>query len=188
VIEALAMLRDSSVRYLIAGRGEDQEFLRRVAARFGVAGRVHLLGAVSDAVLVDLYRRCAAFVLPSGKEGFGIVFLEAMFFGAPVIAAREKGAVDVVSHDRSGLLVAYGDTAALREAIERVLEDGALRARLRAQGLATVTGEGAFTFPAYVVRLGQVLGLPLPGGRRTGREAPAGMAPEMAARSGAPGM
>jgi len=54
------------------------------------------------------------FVLPSGKEGFGIVFLEAMFFGAAVIAASEKGALDVIQDGETGLLVRFGDTVALR--------------------------------------------------------------------------
>lgn len=156
VIEALAMLEDTSVHYVVAGRGEDRAFLERIAARLGVGNRVHFTGAVSDAELVGLYRRCAAFVLPSGKEGFGIVFLEAMFFGAPVIAAAERGALDVVHHEKTGLLVPYGDTVKLRAAIERMLSDDALRDRLRAAGRAAVMNDGPFTFRAFVARLAKV--------------------------------
>jgi glycosyltransferase involved in cell wall biosynthesis len=157
VIESLAMLADKTVQYIVAGRGEDLGFLRQVAARAGVSDRVHFVGAVTDAQLVSLYRRCAAFVLPSGKEGFGIVFLEAMFFGAPVIAAREKGAVDVVRDEETGLLVSYGDTVNLSATMERVLSDASLCERLRAAGRASVVGEGAFTFQAYVRRLATAL-------------------------------
>ncbi len=162
VIEAVAMLGDKSIHYVIAGQGNDQSFLRCVAARCGLSERVHFLGAVSDSQLVALYRQCAAFILPSGKEGFGIVFLESMFFGAPVIAAHERGATDVVRHEQTGLTVAYGDTMGLKQAIERVTEDSTLREKLCAAGRAAVTGDGPFTFRAFVARLASVLGLPAP--------------------------
>jgi glycosyltransferase involved in cell wall biosynthesis len=162
VIEALAMLSDTSIHYVVAGRGDDQEFLQRIAPRFGIQKRVHFVGAVTDAELANLYRKCSAFVLPSGKEGFGIVFLEAMFFGAPVIAAGEKGATDVVRDEETGLTVGYGDTVALARAIERMLTDTTLRARLREVGRATVIDRGRFTFHAYTERLAQIFGIPSP--------------------------
>jgi len=160
VIEALSMLEDRELHYVIAGNGDDVDFLRQHAARHNVADRVHFLGTVSDTRLIDLYRRCRAFVLPSGQEGFGIVFLEAMYFGAPVIAAREKGAVDVVQHGSTGLLVGFGDVIALKDAIDRVLLDASLRERLRERAQLTVTGRGEFTFDAFVARLGALLDVP----------------------------
>ena len=165
VLEALAMLEDDSIQYVIAGRGDDVDFMKSVARRLGVAGRVHFVGSVPDSELATLYRNCVAFVLPSAKEGFGIVFLEAMFFGACVIAAREKGAVDVVQHESTGLLVQYGDTAALKTCIDRVVADPVLRRRLAQAGHATVVDDGAFTFRSYVARLGRTLDL-IPGGPR----------------------
>jgi phosphatidylinositol alpha-1,6-mannosyltransferase len=161
-LEAFAMVADRSLHYVIAGSGDDREFLERVARRLLLDGRVHFIGSVSDSELADLYRSCTAFVLPSGKEGFGIVFLEAMYFGAPVIAAAAKGAVDVVQHDSTGLLVPYGDASALKDAIERLLTDSELRDRVRSTGSQTVSAEGTFTFHAYVRRLAKVLGVPAP--------------------------
>lgn len=158
VIETLGMLEDVSLHYCIIGHGDDLPFLQRVAARSGVGHRVHFLSGVSDAELITLYERCAAFVLPSGKEGFGIVFLEAMYFGAPVIAAAEKGALDVVRDGETGLLVRFGDTVALKAAIERLERDAVLRARLIAHGRASVTGDGAFTFGCFAQRYARVLG------------------------------
>ena len=156
-IEALGMLREDSIDLVVAGRGDDLEFLRAVARRAGVESRVIFRGGVSDAELVELYRRCEAFVLPSGQEGFGIVFLEAMYFGAPVIAARSKGAVDVVSHEITGLLVDYGDVAGLRATIERMLEDAPLRARLAHAAHQQVTQDGEFTFDAFSRRWAAVV-------------------------------
>lgn len=162
VIEALAMVDDTSIHHVIAGAGDDVEFLRLTAQRCNVADRVHFAGKVSDAELVDLYRHCIAFVLPSGQEGFGIVFIEAMYFGAPVIAARAKGAVDVVRDGETGLLVGYGDVIAIKQAIERLLADPGLRERLRVAGRALVTGDGAFTFRAFVRRFAALLDVAAP--------------------------
>jgi glycosyltransferase involved in cell wall biosynthesis len=160
VIEALSMLQDTSLQYMVVGHGDDLAFLQRVARRLGVEHRVHFLSGVGDQELVKLYGQCEAFVLPSGKEGFGIVFLEAMFFGAPVIAAAEKGALDVVTDGETGLLVRFGDSIALRRAIERLASDEALRAKLRRGGRATVVAGGAFTFPRFVERTAHVLEIP----------------------------
>jgi phosphatidyl-myo-inositol dimannoside synthase len=160
VLEAFAMLEDRATHYVIAGRGDDREFLEQVARRLGVANRVHFIGGVSDVELAALYRDCAVFVLPSGKEGFGIVFLEAMYFGAPVIAAGAKGVVDVVQHGKTGLLVPYGDTVSLRQAMDRLLTDTVLSDRIRAAASRTVRADGPFTFQAYVQRLAGILAVP----------------------------
>jgi phosphatidylinositol alpha-1,6-mannosyltransferase len=157
VIEALSMLEDESMHYCVIGQGNDLPFLQQVAERSGVQHRVHFLRGVSDAELITLYGRCTAFVLPSGKEGFGIVFLEAMYFGAPVIAAAEKGALDVIQHGETGLLVRFGDTVALKETIERLEKNPALREHLNTGGRASVTGDGPFTFSRFAERYAAAL-------------------------------
>jgi phosphatidylinositol alpha-1,6-mannosyltransferase len=157
VIEAMPMLSDDAVHLVIVGRGDDAEFLRGVARRLGVAERVLLLGAVGDAELADIYRRSIAFVLPSGQEGFGLVFIEAMYFGAPVIAAGAKGALDVVRHEETGLLVPFGDVVSIGASIERLLGDAELRARLASNARTMVTDRGEFTFDAFVARCAAVL-------------------------------
>ena len=148
-IEALATCDDDTLQLVVAGSGGDLAFLRGVAARCGVSDRVHFAGRVTDEALRELYARCIAFVLPSGQEGFGIVFLEAMYFGAPVIAARAKGAVDVIEDGVTGLLVDYGDIAALARAIDRIARDKLMRTRLRNHARIQVVEGGAFNFGAY---------------------------------------
>jgi glycosyltransferase involved in cell wall biosynthesis len=162
LIESLAMLSDTSLQCVIAGEGNDRPYLERMARRCGVSDCTHFVGAVSDAELARLYSECVAFVLPSGKEGFGIVFLEAMHFGAPVIAAREKGAVDVVEHEETGLLVTYGDAVGIANAIRRLLNEPDLCARLIQNGRRLVGPSGPFSFQAYVGRLSSLLNLPHP--------------------------
>jgi glycosyltransferase involved in cell wall biosynthesis len=159
VIESLSMLDDATMHYCIVGQGDDLDFLRQVASRCGVGHRVHFLNHMSDAELIELYRQCTAFVLPSGNEGFGIVFLEAMYFGAPVIAAAEKGALDVVHHGKTGLLVRFGDAVAIKNAIERLQGEPDLCDRLRTAGRKTVTNRGEFTFARFTERCAHALGL-----------------------------
>jgi glycosyltransferase involved in cell wall biosynthesis len=159
VIEALSMLEDTSMRYIVVGQGDDVGFLQSVARRCGVLDRVHFLPGIGDDELIDLYEQCQAFVLPSGKEGFGIVFLEAMYFGAPVIAAAEKGALDVVRDGENGLLIRFGDSVALKQAIERMASDAPLRERLRKAGRSCVIDGGEFTFSRFVERAAEILGI-----------------------------
>jgi len=85
-----------------------------------------------------------------------------MYFQAPVIAAREKGAVDVVTDGDSGLMVDFGDVVGLRIALDRAIGDDALRAHLRRGGNNLVQGEGAFTFTAFRRRTAQLLNIALP--------------------------
>jgi phosphatidylinositol alpha-1,6-mannosyltransferase len=158
-IEAFSMLADGSMQYLVVGHGNDLPFLQLVAERFGVKDRVHFMRSVGDSELIALYQHCEAFVLPSGGEGFGIVFLEAMFFGAPVIAACEKGAMDVVQDGDTGILVRFGDAIGIKQAIERIGSNAALREHLRANARSLVTDGGPFTFACFTQRCAEVFEL-----------------------------
>lgn len=172
VIEAFSMLGDQSLHYLVVGHGCDVDFLKAVAKHHGVEARVHFLRGVSDTEMATLYQKCEAFVLPSGKEGFGIVFLEAMFFGAPVVAAQEKGATDVVRHEQTGLAVRFGDTMAIRDAIELLGNDAGLRARVCDGGRSLVGDGGAFTFERFVERSAEAFGVTPPREHRVPPGAP----------------
>ena len=152
VLEILPMLEDPKIHYIIAGDGDDRGFLEWMASEFGIRDRVQFVGAVSDSELAELYRGCTAFVLPSGKEGFGLVYLEAMYFGAPVVAAAEKGVLDVIQHEHTGLLIPFGDTVRLKAGLDRLLADQALRDRLSQEACRNVVDGGAFTFQAFARR------------------------------------
>lgn len=105
-------------RLVVVGEGEDEAALRAQAAGSGLAGVVHFAGFRSDvaAVLATL----DAFVLPSRWEGFGIVLLEAMGQGAPIVATRVGGIPEVIRDGETGRLVAPEDPAALADAIADV--------------------------------------------------------------------
>ncbi|HEX9943785.1 MAG TPA: glycosyltransferase family 4 protein [Thermoanaerobaculia bacterium] len=119
LLEALTALPDA--RLVAAGDGDDRRRLEEKAAALGIGGRVAFTGFVSEATLAELYRRCAAFVMPSRGEGFGLVYLEAMRAGKPVLAARGSAAAEIVVDGATGLLVDPDDREELRAALSQLL-------------------------------------------------------------------
>lgn len=104
----------------VVGRGDDLPRLRDLARSRGVEHAVSFAGYVDDARLVDEFTACSVFALPSQKEGFGLVYVEAMAHGKPCVAARAGGAPEVVTTE-SGVLAPYGDVSALAEACVHAL-------------------------------------------------------------------
>jgi glycosyltransferase involved in cell wall biosynthesis/GT2 family glycosyltransferase len=111
------------------GKTYKGEFLKRRLAPH-LASRVHFHGRVEEDALRRFYQQCDVFVAPSRYESFGLVFLEAMVFGKPVIAGDAGGGPEVVTHGETGLLVAPGDAGELHKALDTLLADPALRQRL----------------------------------------------------------
>ncbi len=108
-----------SVKLVIAGSGPMEEPLKQQARHLQIAGQVEFLGAVSQAELPSLYRRATLAVFPflvakSGdQEGFGLVQVEAMGCGCPVISGDLPAVHDIVEHQKTGLLVPSGDAKTL---------------------------------------------------------------------------
>jgi glycosyltransferase involved in cell wall biosynthesis len=105
----------------------------------------------------DVLPKLGMLVLPSEAEGFGLVLIEAMAAGVPVVATDAPGIRDVVQNGVNGLLVPVGDPAALARAIERVIDDAALRQRLVDEGLRTVREQ--YTWERVIPQYRAVLGL-----------------------------
>jgi glycosyltransferase involved in cell wall biosynthesis len=119
----------------IVGGGPEAARLRGIWREKRLEATVQWLGDVSPDTLAREYQACDAFCLPSVQEGFGIVFLEAMAAGKPIVAARAGATPEVVEQ---GLLVEPGDPAALAEAIAALRDDSGLYESLRAKGLSVV--------------------------------------------------
>ncbi|MCI4321167.1 MAG: glycosyltransferase family 4 protein [Thermoplasmata archaeon] len=113
--------------------------LERLAAELGIGASVVWLGHVeSPAEYRAVVRGAMLFVLPSEWEAFGLVLLEAMAAGVPVVASAVGGVPEVVCEGKAGRLVPYGDAAALTRAIQGLLADEGERARLIAAGRSRV--------------------------------------------------
>ncbi len=138
--------------------GEDGGMGAAVDARVrsaGLDGRVRRLGHVDDdRVLAQAYREAEAFALPSEYEAFGLVLLESLAAGTPVIASRVGGIPDFIEDGRSGLLVAPRAPAELASAMERLWTDRDLARRLGAYGRDAVVPR--YTWDGLVDRLDAV--------------------------------
>jgi glycosyltransferase involved in cell wall biosynthesis len=128
--------RVPSARLQVIGDGPADAELRATARRLGVADAVEFLGFVPRVEKVRHMQAAWALLQPSPKEGWGLTVVEAGASGTAVVAADSPGLRDSVRDGETGLLVPYGDDARLAAALIRVLEDGALRERLAAGGIA----------------------------------------------------
>ena len=104
------------------------------AATADAKPRVTFHGEVGEAALRGFYRACDLFVAPSRYESFGLILVEAMMYGKPVIACRAGGMSEVVEDAETGLLAEPGEVASLERCLERLIGDAALRRRLGEAG------------------------------------------------------
>jgi glycosyltransferase involved in cell wall biosynthesis len=123
VVQALPRVRAvcGPIRYVVAGDGDDRARLEAIARAAGVADALVLAGFVPDHELADHYRLADVFAMPSTGEGFGIVFLEAMACGTPVLAGDADGSVDAVDQGRLGRLVDPHDVNAIADGLIALL-------------------------------------------------------------------
>jgi glycosyltransferase involved in cell wall biosynthesis len=125
-------------RLLVAGDGPSAALVARTASELGIAGSVELLGYLSGPDLAGCYWEADALVLPSYREGFPTVFLEAMTARLPIVTTRLRGAVDRLEEGENCLFVPPGRPDLLADALSRILTDDHLRASMAANNLAKV--------------------------------------------------
>jgi glycosyltransferase involved in cell wall biosynthesis len=163
VIGVLGELRRSAgpVRYIVAGSGDDRPRLERLAREKQVSDLVTFAGFVPDEEIQDHYRLADVFVMPSTGEGFGIVFLEAMACGCPVIAGNRDGSVDALAHGELGRLVDPDSPEELLRALRATLAEERHHDR-------AIPGLERFAVPRFRERVDELIDA-LRQGRSTGR-------------------
>ncbi len=136
LLEALAELKPSDRNFSleIAGDGPGFSSLKALATELGIHDKVQFLGYRND--VPNLINNADLFVLPSLHEPFGIIVLEAMAMGTPIIATRCEGPLEVLD-DTSAILVDKGDKASLADGLRRAIQDPE-GCRIRAQNALTV--------------------------------------------------
>jgi glycosyltransferase involved in cell wall biosynthesis len=127
-------------RLVLVGEGPERLPLEALASALGLSARVDFVGWQNGARLADLYRSAVVAAMPSRYEPFGMVALEAMACGCPVVASRVGGLKEVVADGESGYLVAPGDEADLSRRLEQVGSDDRLRSHLREGALKVASG------------------------------------------------
>jgi glycosyltransferase involved in cell wall biosynthesis len=139
LIRAMTLVCEAvpGVRLTVLGDGPELPRLRALVASLNLENSVELVGAVDGAREVrDQLARADVFCLPSRQEGFGIVFLEAMAAGLPIVAADCGAVPETAPHGKVSILVAPDDVAGLAAALVDVLTNAELRNRLAAGGAA----------------------------------------------------
>jgi glycosyltransferase involved in cell wall biosynthesis len=168
LLDALAIVcAQRPCRLTIAGAGPARDELQRRIADRGLEGSATLAGYLKGDALDDAYRGADLFVLPTYfAEGFPLSVMEAMSYGLPIVTTPIRGCADSLKADENALFVPERDPAALAAAIERLLDDDDLRARMGRANAAKVAEfapervlpryaevlRSAVAAPAHVVR------------------------------------
>jgi phosphatidyl-myo-inositol alpha-mannosyltransferase len=139
LLAALATLAPArpGLRLLVAGRGDAKDLIEELPP--ALAGRIDLLGQVSEADKARMLHSVDVYCAPNlGGESFGIILLEAMAAGAPILASDLEPFRRVLDDGRAGTMFRTGDAASLAAALDRLLDDPDRRARLAAVGTGVV--------------------------------------------------
>jgi glycosyltransferase involved in cell wall biosynthesis len=124
ILRAIPHIRQiiPDIHYMIVGKGNDQTRIEQLTAQLGLQDCVTLAGFVPDEQLCDHYNLCDVFAMPSKSEGFGIVYLEALACGKPVLAGNQDGAIDALCHGELGALVNADDIETIAQTLIQILQ------------------------------------------------------------------
>jgi glycosyltransferase involved in cell wall biosynthesis len=126
LVAAMSFLEERFTLHIF-GDGEDRKNIEQQIAENNLRDRIILHGAIAKPQAA--FEKIDLLVLPSAAEGFGLVLIEAMAAGVPIVATDVPGIRDVVRHEQTGLLVPVAQPRAIAEAIERIVDSSSLRAR-----------------------------------------------------------
>ncbi|MGP1386889.1 MAG: glycosyltransferase family 4 protein [Thainema sp.] len=144
VLRALPAIRQyiPDVHYVLAGKGDDTPRIQQLICQLGLEDAVTLAGFIPDEELCDHYNLCDVFALPSKGEGFGIVYLEALACGKPVLAGNCDGAVDPLEHGKQGYLINPDSSLEIAQTLidilhrQQHLNDNQQRMKIRNRAIA----------------------------------------------------
>jgi phosphatidyl-myo-inositol dimannoside synthase len=141
------------VRLVAIGEGTDLRRLQSLALASGVADHIHFLPFIAHHELPNAFDHCEIFAMPSRGEGFGLVFIEAMARGKPVVGGAHGGTPEIIDDGVNGFLVPYGDVSQLTDRLARLLANDTVRLTMGAQALAKARREFTFSRFAYDLKV-----------------------------------
>ena len=129
LLDAAHILKDDDIEFWICGSGDDLPAMKRYAKKNRL-NKVHFFGKVSELKKIELMQKSWVFVNPSFKEGWGIVNIEANYFGTPVIGSDVSGIRDSVKDGITGMLFKYGDYKELAKKIKIMIYNNKIRKKM----------------------------------------------------------
>ncbi|MEA5521500.1 glycosyltransferase [Limnoraphis robusta] len=159
VLQALVQVRRQipNVHYFLVGKGDARPEIESLITQLSLTDCVTLTGFVPDEQLNDYYHLCDVFALPSQIEGFGIVYLEALACGKPVLAGNQDGAVDPLWGGDLGCLVDPEDVNAIAENLIKILQGSYPNSNLYQPHLLREKTIKRFAFDQFCANLAQLL-------------------------------
>lgn len=121
IIEALNILSDKNIHYVLCGKGDQLEYLQSLVSSFGLDDNVHFLGYRND--VVDICSQANVFVMPSLREGLPVASLEAMYCGLPLVVSNTRGLVDIIQNNVSGFIYDSYDSFGFSEGIKKIKDN-----------------------------------------------------------------
>jgi glycosyltransferase involved in cell wall biosynthesis len=159
VLAALPVIRQvfPKIHYLIVGKGEDRSRLEHLISDLNLQDCVTLAGFVPDSELCDYYNLCDVFAMPSKREGFGIVYLEALACGKPVLGGNQDGAIDALCQGKLGALVNPDSISDIATTLTQILQKTYPNRLLYQPSLLRQYAIETYGFQAFQATLAQLL-------------------------------
>lgn len=128
IIKALAQIKDPAIHYILCGKGDQLEALKKQAITEGLEKQIHFLGYRTD--VLDICCQADVYVMPSYREGLPVASLEAMYCGRPLLTSNIRGLVDVMEDGVSGYMYSPDDYKGFADGIYKLLADPELRKKM----------------------------------------------------------
>lgn len=125
IIKAIAALNDKKIHYILCGKGDQLENLKKLTAECGLSENVHFLGYRTD--VVDICSQSDVYVMPSFREGLPVASLEAMYCGLPLVTSNIRGLSDVMENDITGYMCEPANAQSFSESIRKLKDNPDMR-------------------------------------------------------------
>ncbi|MBT8439229.1 MAG: glycosyltransferase family 4 protein [Gammaproteobacteria bacterium] len=139
LISVLSSIEDPDVHLVVIGSGPQEESLKKIAAELDLTARVHFTGQLEEDEKFGLLRMADIYASTSQHEGFGIVYLEAMASGLPIVCYDYGGQTDFLETGINGFVVSLNDIDKFRQGCEQLIRDKELRKQVAEQNLKDVS-------------------------------------------------
>lgn len=136
IIKAIAQLNDPQIHYVLCGKGDQLDNLKKLIKKCSIESNVHFLGYRKD--VVDICSQADVFAMPSKREGLPVASLEAMYCGLPLVNSNIRGLEDVTENGKSGFTCEPEDASAFAEGIRELKENVSFRKEAASNNFETV--------------------------------------------------